>query len=130
MSAVRLQLSLLPQTLAICRLPSEARLPTWATQGAWYAVARTAEELSIVCEQGLAPDEVRQEMNWRALKVAGPLDFGLTGILAALAGPLAEAGLSLFAVSTFDTDYVLVKAEQLPEAIRVLRAAGHTLGGE
>jgi hypothetical protein len=94
--------------------------------GEFWCVARTSEELSIVVEERSVPEGVRCERGWRGLKVAGPLDFGLTGILAAIAAPLAQAEISIFAVSTFDTDYVLVRQPRLEQAVAVLGAAGHT----
>jgi hypothetical protein len=121
------RLSLLPEHLAVCRLDARAELPPWAMHGAFWCVARTSEELSIVAEERSVPEGVRCERGWRGLKVAGPLDFGLTGILAAIAAPLAQAEISIFAVSTFDTDYVLVRQTQLEPAVAVLRVAGHTL---
>jgi hypothetical protein len=89
------------------------------------AIIRTQEELSIVCEQENVPPDIRCERNWRAMKVAGPLDFALVGVLASLAGALADAGVSVFALSTYDTDYLLVKADTLERAIDALEAAGH-----
>ena len=91
------------------------------------SVTRTAAELSIVAPSAAVPPEVRAERDWRALRVAGPLDFALTGILASLAAPLADAGVSIFALSTYDTDYVLVRHPQLDVALAALRAAGHTV---
>ena len=119
-----LNLLLLPGRLGVCRLAPEAPLPSWAG-GKLVAITRTADELSIVCEQCYIPDEVQAEKGWRALKVAGPLDFSLTGVLAALAGPLADAKISIFALSTFDTDYLLVKETILSAAVQTLRSAGH-----
>jgi hypothetical protein len=118
-------MSSLPDRLTICKLNTETAIPIWATTGTFFAVTRTAEELSIVCEQSTVPADVQSEPGWRALKVEGPLDFGLTGILAGLATILAEAGISIFAISTFDTDYILVKAEKLSLAIEALQQAGH-----
>ena len=88
-------------------------------------MTRTADELSIVCETDYVPSEVEQESGWRALVVEGRLDFALTGILVSLAAPLADAGVSIFALSTFNTDYLLVRADDLPRAVAALRAAGH-----
>lgn len=122
-------LQVLSERLAVCRLAPEAAVPAWAWTGPVACVARTAGELSIVCAEAAVPAGVAAERGWRALGVAGPLDFGLTGVLAALAAPLAEAGIPLFALSTYDTDYLLVRAEALAEACRVLRAAGHTVQG-
>lgn len=111
----------------MCRLPADAAVPDWAGQGSFFAVTRTRDELSIVVPQAQAPSDARQERDFRALKVAGPLDFSAVGVLASLTGPLAQAGISLFALSTFDTDYVLVRERDLPRALAALRAAGHTV---
>jgi len=122
-----LTLFLLPETFAVCRLPAEDALPAWALSGAFCAITRTAEELSIVCVQAQVPPGVTCQPGWRGLQVAGPLDFGLTGVLASLARPLAEAGVSIFAISTYDTDYLLVPAASLDTALAALRSAGHIL---
>ena len=117
-------LELLSGRFAICRLDPEAALPADLGQGSLFSVTRTENELSVVCrESGVLPGEV--EGGWRCLRVAGPLEFTQVGILAALTQPLADAGVSIFAVSTFDTDYLLVKEEQIDTAIAALRAAGH-----
>ena len=118
-------LALLPGRFAVCQLPADEAVPAWATGGPFSSVTRTPGELSIVCAEGLAPEGARCEGGWRIFQVAGPLDFSLTGILAAIATPLAGAGVSIFAVSTFDTDYVLVREEKLAKAVEVLGAAGH-----
>lgn len=128
-----LSLSILPGRLAVVRLVPGDPLPAWAAipAGPLWSVTRTAEEVSVVTEDGAVLDgHASAERGWRALKVAGPLDFALTGVLASLAGPLAAAGISLFAVSTFDTDYVLVKANRLPDAVAALHGAGHAVTGE
>jgi hypothetical protein len=123
------KLTLLPGLLAVCRLDPAAPLPAWAISdsSALVSITRTSGELSIVCAQEDISDDVRHEGNWRCLMVEGPLDFGLTGILSALLAPLAEAGVSIFALSTFDTDYLLVRSAQLDEAIAALSAAGHAV---
>jgi hypothetical protein len=120
-------LRVLAGTLAVCRLPPDAPLPAWAGDSPFVSLTRTAEELSVVCAEGAVPAGVESVRGWRALQVAGPLDFALTGILAALAGPLAAAGISIFALSTYDTDYLLVQAATLPQAVAVLRQAGMTV---
>lgn len=120
-----LTVSLLPDTLAVCRLAPDADVPAWAWTGEPASVTRTRDELSIVCRADAVPQGVRTEGGWRCLKVRGPLDFALTGILAALTAPLAAAGIPVFAVSTYDTDYLLVKAETLDRAAEALRGAGH-----
>jgi hypothetical protein len=119
-------LTLLPVHLAVCRLDPEDPLPSWP-RGELIALTRTADELSIVCAEECVPSGIQIEAGWRALKVAGPLDFSLTGILAAIASPLAAAEISIFALSTYDTDYVLVKEAHLAAAVRILSLAGHTI---
>jgi len=109
---------------AVCRLPAGAGVPGWAAGGPLVSITRTAEELSVVCRDEAVPDGVRCERGWRCLRVAGVLDFSLTGVLASLLGPLAAAGVSVFVVSTFDTDYLLVKEDKWAEATEVLRRAG------
>ena len=126
MARPELDLQLLEGTWAVARLAPEAPLPGWAG-GSFMSLTRTPEELSVVCAERAVPPGVQCERGWRALKVQGPLDFGLTGILDALTGPLAAAGISLFAISTYDTDYLLLKEARLEEALAVLRAAGHRL---
>lgn len=120
-----LQLTVLPGCFGVCRLPADSPLPAWATRSTFWSLTRTAAELSIVCAQEVVPPEVRCERGWRCLQVLGPLDFALTGVLASLAGPLAQAGVSLFALSTYDTDYLLVRATDLNAACAVLSSAGH-----
>jgi hypothetical protein len=124
-------LRLLPGRFAVCRLPAGDAVPAWWgalwARGSFSSVTRAPGELSIVCAEGLAPEGTKCEGGWRIFQVAGPLDFSLTGILAAIATPLAHAGVSIFAVSTFDTDYILVKQENLAKAVDALRAAGHSV---
>ena len=112
-----LSLEILPEQLAVARLSPSESVPAWAFRGPFFSVSRTNDELSVVCLQTDVPSGITVETNWRAFKVKGPLDFGLTGILASIAQPLAAAKVSIFAVSTFDTDYVLVKNENLESAI-------------
>jgi uncharacterized protein len=121
----RLRLHILPGTFAICRLDPDAAVPPSISAGGVVSVTRTPAELSIVCEQDAVPEGVRCETGWKCLAVEGPLAFSETGVLASVAGPLADAGVSIFAMSTFDTDYVLVHGSQLPRATGVLDAAGH-----
>jgi hypothetical protein len=119
-----LVVGLLPDRYAVCRLAADAPLPDWAA-GDLVSLTRTGDELSIVCCADCVPDGVRCETGWRVLRVAGVLDFALVGILASLLVPLAEAGISVFALSTFDTDYVLVRETDLARAVQTLREAGH-----
>jgi hypothetical protein len=120
-----LDLSILPETLAIARLPASVPEPAWGDTGLFRSVTRTHDELSIVCEDGAVPEGVQAARGWRAIRVAGTLEFTATGILSSLTAPLAEARISIFALSTHDTDYVLVRDEALGRAVDVLTAAGH-----
>ena len=122
-----LELSLLPERIAISRLAADSPIPHWATQGPFYSVTRTGDELSIVTELSRVPVGIQPQPGWRALRVHGPFVLSEIGVLAALATPLAEAKISLFAISSFDTDYLLVASETLPAAIAVLERAGHTI---
>jgi hypothetical protein len=127
LSGHALRVLVLPGELAVARLDAGAPLPGWASPGddPLHAVVHTTAETSIVCAAARVPDGVRAEHGWRALAVEGRLDFALTGVLAALAVPLADAGVSIFAVSTYDTDHVLVRCDRLGDAVEALRAAGH-----
>ena len=122
-----LELSLLPEHFAISRLAADSPVPYWATQGPFSSVTRTGDELSVVTELSRVPASVQSQPGWRVLKVHGPFVLSEVGVLAALAKPLAETKISLFAVSTFDTDYLLVASETLSAAIAALERAGHTV---
>jgi uncharacterized protein len=120
-----LKFNVLPQRFAVCQLANDAPLPAWAIAGGIFSVMRNADELSIVCEEARVPAGNRIEQGWRALKLEGPFPFSMTGVLSSFLHPLGEAGISIFALSTFDTDYVLVKQDQLERALEVLERAGH-----
>jgi hypothetical protein len=125
-----LTLQVQPETLAVCRLDAHAALPDWATGGSFFALTRTADELSVICAQVSVPQGITCEPDWRALKVEGQLDFAMVGVLAGISGALANARISLFAISTFDTDYILVKEADLPGAVSALRSAGYGVEGD
>jgi hypothetical protein len=122
-----LELSLLPERFAITRLAADSPIPAWATEGPFFSVTRTGDELSVVTELSRVPADIQSQPGWRVLKVHGPFALSEIGVLAALATPLAEARISLFAVSTFDTDYLLVASETLSAAVAALERAGHTI---
>jgi len=122
-----LTLFALDNEFAVCRLPADASVPNWATDSKFFSVTRTQDELSIVCAQTDVPSNIQVEPNWTCLKVQGPLDFSLTGVLNSLTMPLADAGISIFAISTFDTDYLMVKQNQLEATIQALTQAGHQI---
>ena len=120
-----LRLSVLEERLAVCRLDPGSEIPAWATPSSFFSVTRTPDELSIVCPEHNVPAGVAHKGGWRALKLEGPFDFGLVGILASVAVPLAESEVGILAVATYDTDYVLVKESQLDLALSTLRERGH-----
>jgi hypothetical protein len=121
-------LILLPQTFAVCRLGPEASLPAWATEGDFFSVTRTADELSVVCCQNSAPEGIHCERDWRCLRIAGTIPFSVVGVVAGLTTALAAAGISVFVVSTFDTDYVLVKERDWAAALEALGGRGYLIG--
>lgn len=127
MNTPSLTLLLLPDRYAVAQLSADAVLPTWwPTRGMRHA-GWTDDELSLVCEEAHVPAEVRCQRGWRMFKLQGPFDFALTGILKSVLDPLAAAGVGIFAISTFDTDYVLVQAPQLDFAVEALGAHGHQI---
>jgi uncharacterized protein len=121
------ELFLLPETFTICRLAADAVVPAWAAQGQFFSITRTSDELSVIAETALVPERLRTEVSWRVMKVHGPFDLSEVGVLASLVAPLAAAGVSVFTISTSDTDYLLVQSIQLLEAVTTLRNAGHTV---
>ena len=120
-----MNLIVLDGELGVARLGAADPIPLWAAEGILSSITRTAEELSVVCSAAAIPANVQAERAWRGLRVAGRLDFSLTGVLASLAAPLAAGNVSIFAVSTYDTDYILVRSHALAAALDCLRAAGH-----
>lgn len=121
-----LTLEVLPEPLTVCRLAPDAAIPAWATGAPFWSVTRTTDELSVICPASRVPPGVgARDDGWRALKLVGPFAFSEVGVLLRIAAPLAEAGVSILPVATYDTDYVLVRGAQLPAALGALRAAGH-----
>src|SRR4051794_37879848 len=119
-----MEIAVLPDTLAVCRLRASERVPSWALElhEGLVSITRTPDELSIVCPQEAVPPDTEVEEGWRALALPGPIPFESTGVLAKLAVPLAEAGISIFAISTYDTDYVLVREKDAERALDALHA--------
>ena len=115
----------LPDVYAVCRLSPDAAVPGWAS-GPFLNLTFTDDEQTIICPADRVPPDVRAERDWRVLKLVGPFPFTATGVLASLATPLARAGISLLSIATYDTDYLLVKADVFEDAVAVLVAAGHT----
>lgn len=120
-------LRVLPDRLAVCRLDPDAPWPQPPAGRSFFAATRTDSETSVVCAEDAVPAGAKVETDWRALEVAGPLDFSMVGVMAALTAPLADVEVSVFVVSTYDTDYVLVHAAALERAVAALRSAGHAV---
>jgi hypothetical protein len=127
MAFQQLTLIVVDGNFAVCRLEPGAPIPPWATAGDLFSITGTADELSVVCRQDAVPDGINCERGWRCLRVAGSIPFSVVGVLASLTAPLAEAGISVFAISTFDTDYLLVRAQDLERVVDILRRRGHTI---
>jgi hypothetical protein len=127
MTPHRLTLVVVPDFLAVCRLDPGTSIPNWAIARSFFSITRTTEELSIVCAQDAVPHGILCERGWRCLRVAGTIPFSVVGILASLTAPLAEAGISVFAISTFNTDHLLVKEKDLAVTVDVLRRQGSVI---
>ena len=122
MGEFQITLEWLPGRLAVCRLDAQAVTPGWALgRGGFVSITRSERELAIVTAEALVPAEVKAERGWAAMRVVGQLDFSIVGVLAKLTGALAEAKISCFAISTYDTDYILVKQQDAERATEALR---------
>jgi len=121
----KLSLKILPDRMAVCRFAPTAKLPDGVEHSVFFSMTRTDEELTVVCPETPVPPDALSEGGWRCFKVQGPLDFSETGIIFSLSKRLAESGISIFVISTFDTDYFMVREKDLAKAIDVLTAAGH-----
>lgn len=126
----RLKLLGVAGSFAVCKLPIRSSIPPWAMLGDLFSVTRTADELSVVCRQEIVPEGIVCERSWRCLRVEGSMPFAMVGVLASLTTPVAKAGVGVFAFSTFDTDYLLIKANDMPRAVAALRTAGHLVDAE
>ena len=124
-----MQLYALDDLYAVVRLEPDADIPLWARTGHFWSVTRSDAELSVVCRQEQVPADASAERGWCAFEVAGPLDFSLTGVVASLVAPLAEAEIPLFVISTFETDYLLVREHDLHRSVEALTSAGHSVDG-
>jgi hypothetical protein len=124
----KLTLSLLPGGYSICKLEPERDIPQWAIRNGFWSVTKTPHELSIVCSEDNVPDDIKAERGWRILGVQGPLDFSMTGVLNSLTQPLAKSRISVFVLSTYRTDYLMIREKDLESAIITLRAQGHLIG--
>ena len=124
-----MKLHTLDELYAIVRLDPDAELPDWLRGGHFWSATRSESELSIVCCEDDVPTDASAERGWCALELAGPLDFSLTGVVAALVTPLAEAEVPIFVISTFETDYLFVRERDLERSVEALAEAGHSVDG-
>lgn len=115
-----LTLRLLKEKYGVCRLDKSESIPEWAKNNDFFSITKTCDELSIVCLQSDIPNNIKCEKDWRILKIEGPLDFALIGILSKISAILAQKEISIFAISTYDTDYILVKGKDIDNAIAAL----------
>lgn len=122
-----LKMSVLKDSLGVCRLESGTSIPDWCVKCDFTSITRTRDELSVVCSQNAIPEGIPCERDWRAMKVDGPLDFSLVGILSSISTILAQRRISVFAISTYDTDYILVKEKDLNNAIDALSSEGYDI---
>lgn len=118
-----LTMKLLAGTYGVSRLEASSPLPSWASTGAFFSLTKTEDELSIVCDTAVIPEDIICEKPWKILKVQGPLDFALVGIVSKISKVLADNEVSLFVISTYDTDYILVKEKDTSKAVEALRHA-------
>jgi len=127
MTSIKLTMKLLKDKYSVCRLDKNSIIPNWVMNGEFFSITKTEDELSIVCSQENLPHNMQHELaniqcekDWRILKVEGPLDFSLVGILSSISSLMAKEKISIFALSTYDTDYILVKENNIDAAINVL----------
>jgi len=127
MSEKILTLELLKKKLGVCRLNKDELVPDWSKNSDFFSITKTLDELSIVCSEESIPNGIKCEKDLRILKIEGPLDFSLVGILSSITTVLAQQGVSIFAISTYDTDYILVKDKDIKNAIDSLNIAGYKI---
>ncbi len=122
-----LNLSLLKERYGICVLPNTAQIPDWALTESLVSITRTKKELTIVCRQDVIPSQCQSDLNWRCFRVDGSFDLNQIGVISSLSSPLAEAKISIYVISTFNTDYFLVQEEKVEQTISILSGCGHTI---
>lgn len=116
----KLTIKLLKEKYGVCRLNKDEDILSWALQGEFYSITKTEDELSVVCLQDNIIENIKCEKDWRVLKIEGPLDFSLVGILSKISTLMANNSISIFAISTYDTDYILIKEKDINRAVKVL----------
>ena len=123
----RLHFSLLKDKYGICTLPNTTQIPKWALMESLVSITRTKEELTIVCRQDIIPSQYQSDLNWRCFRIDGTFDLNQLGVISSVSLPLAEAGISIYVISTYKTDYFLVQEEKIKQTISVLSGSGHTI---
>ncbi len=121
----QLQLSLLKDKYGICTLPNTAPIPDWALTQSLASITRTEKELTIVCRLEILPSQYQSDLNWRCFKIDGSFDLNQIGVISSISSPLADAGISIYVISTYDTDYFLIQQQNLEQTISVLSNSGH-----
>jgi hypothetical protein len=127
MTQRKLKLSLLKDKYGICSLPATTPIPDWALKESLISITRTKEELTIVCRQDLIPSQIQCDPNWRCFRIDGAFDLNQTGVISSISSPLANAGISIYVISTYNTDYFLVKEENVNQTISVLSSSAHSI---
>ena len=127
MNPAALAMVVLPHRLSLCQLPSTEASLTWSTRAEFCSIMRTPTELSVICDEGVVPADVKVDSPWRAIEILGPLPPELTGVIAAFSRTLAEAQISIAVISSSTTEYILVQDANLAKAVEALRAAGHSI---
>lgn len=117
----------LKELYAVCRLDSEAKIPHWAVKSGFNSITRTNDELSILCVQDNVPSDVKCERDWKILKIDSKLDFSMIGVISQISTLLAQNDISIFVVSTFDTDYICIKEENFNKTVKILKKAGNVV---
>ncbi len=127
MTQKQLKLSLLKDKYGICTLPATTPIPDWALMQSLISITRTKEELTIVCRQDIIPSQCKCDLNWRCFKVDGTFDLNQTGVISSISSPLADAGISIYVISTYNTDYFMVQEDKVNQTISVLSNSGHSI---
>ena len=123
----QLQLSLLKDKYGICTLPNTAPIPDWALTQSLASITRTEKELTIVCRLEILPSQYQSGPNWQCFKIDGSFDLNQIGVISSISSPLADAGISIYVISTYDTDYFLIQEQNLEKTISVLSSSGHAI---
>ena len=121
----QLQLSLLKDKYGICTLPNTAPIPDWALTQSLASITRTEKELTIVCRLEILPSQYQSDLKWRCFKIDGSFDLNQIGVISSISSPLADAGISIYVISTYDTDYFLIQEQNLEQTISILSSSGH-----